>query len=151
MIDKEYNFLTVEGKTSGPGCVPTSNTCGAKGQNALNGPNWCNPADKTYTYYVSPGKPIDIKSNKSLVGVGSKGVIRGKGFRIVNGAKNIIIQNVHITVIYPSKFVGKHANIGRTSTHNISGEVMLFNFLDQTWFGLIITRFVGKTFFHILI
>lgn len=133
MIDKEYNFLAAEGKTTGPGCIPTSNTCGAKGQDALNGPNWCNPADKTFTYFVSPGKPIDIKSNKSLVGVGNKGVIRGKGFRIVSNAKNVIIQNIHITVRFLSLFMDEdenEANEDRTWTHNISGEEMLSNFLD---------------------
>jgi len=35
---------------------------------------------------------INVGSNKSIVGVGSKGVIRGKGLRIANGAKNVIIQ-----------------------------------------------------------
>jgi pectate lyase len=35
---------------------------------------------------------ITIKSNKSLIGQGSKGVIKGKGIRMVSGAKNIIVQ-----------------------------------------------------------
>lgn len=88
----------------------SSNTCGAKGQNALNGPNWCGTQPKTsVTYNVSPTKPIDIKGNKSLVGVGNKGVIKGQGFRIGNGAKNIIIQNVHITDLNPQYIWGGNA------------------------------------------
>lgn len=35
---------------------------------------------------------ITIKSNKSLIGSGTAGVIKGKGLRIVSGANNIIIQ-----------------------------------------------------------
>jgi hypothetical protein len=35
---------------------------------------------------------IDLGSNKSLIGIGSAGVIRGKGLRVANGAKNVIIQ-----------------------------------------------------------
>jgi pectate lyase len=35
---------------------------------------------------------ITVKSNKSLIGQGSKGVIKGKGIRMVSGAKNIIVQ-----------------------------------------------------------
>ena len=98
MLDKEYNFLNAEGRQTATGCRPSSNTCGSAGQDALEGPNWCgtNP-DIQVTYYVSPTKPIDIKGNKSIVGVGNKGVIRGKGFRLVNNVKNIIIQNVHFT------------------------------------------------------
>jgi pectate lyase len=42
--------------------------------------------------------PMDVGSNKSIVGVGSKGVIKGKGLRVRNGNKNVIIQNIHITV-----------------------------------------------------
>jgi pectin lyase len=35
---------------------------------------------------------ITVKSNKSLLGSGSSGVIKGKGLRVVSGASNIIIQ-----------------------------------------------------------
>lgn len=35
---------------------------------------------------------ITVNSNKSLIGEGTSGVIKGKGLRIVSGAKNIIIQ-----------------------------------------------------------
>lgn len=35
---------------------------------------------------------ITVNSNKSLVGQGSKGIIKGKGLRMANGVKNIIIQ-----------------------------------------------------------
>jgi pectin lyase len=41
-----------------------------------------------------------LTSYRSIVGVGSAGVIRGKGLRIANGVTNVIIQNVHITVCY---------------------------------------------------
>jgi pectin lyase len=37
---------------------------------------------------------ITVNSNKSLIGQGTSGVIKGKGLRIVSGAKNIIIQSV---------------------------------------------------------
>lgn len=44
---------------------------------------------------------ISIASDKSLVGEGSAGIIKGKGLRIVSGAQNIIIQNIEITDINP--------------------------------------------------
>jgi pectin lyase len=37
---------------------------------------------------------ITVNSNKSLIGQGTSGVIKGKGLRIVSGAENIIIQLV---------------------------------------------------------
>lgn len=61
------------------------------------------------TYDNAATKPIDIRSNKSIVGVGDKGVIRGKGFRFVSGAKNVIFQNVHITELNPQYIWGGDA------------------------------------------
>lgn len=40
---------------------------------------------------------ITVNSNKSLIGEGIAGVIKGKGLRIVSGAENIIIQSVQET------------------------------------------------------
>ena len=37
---------------------------------------------------------ITVGSNKSLIGEGSTGVIKGRGLRIVNGVKNVIVQYV---------------------------------------------------------
>lgn len=35
---------------------------------------------------------IAVTSNKTILGVGSNGTIKGKGLRIANGASNVIIQ-----------------------------------------------------------
>lgn len=40
-----------------------------------------------------------MASNKIIVGLGAKGFIRGSGLRLVNGASNVIIQNIHLTDI----------------------------------------------------
>lgn len=42
--------------------------------------------------------PLVVGSNKSIVGVGAKGVLQGKGLRLPKTSKNVIIQNIHITV-----------------------------------------------------
>ncbi|KAF2133801.1 polysaccharide lyase family 1 protein [Dothidotthia symphoricarpi CBS 119687] len=110
MLNKTYDFNAAEGKKTETGCRPASNTCRSKGQDALNGPNWCSASypKVRVTYNVAPTKPIDIKGNKSIVGVGNKGVIRGKGFRLVN-VKNIVIQNVHFTDLNPQYIWGGDA------------------------------------------
>jgi pectate lyase len=50
------------------------------------------------TYDKAGVTPLQVGSNKSIVGVGSKGVIQGKGLHLAKGTKNIIMQNVHVTV-----------------------------------------------------
>ena len=44
-----------------------------------------------------------------MIGQGNKGVIKGKGIRMVNGVKNIIIQNVRFTEINPQYVWGGDA------------------------------------------
>lgn len=61
------------------------------------------------TYDKAGVAGINVGSNKSIVGVGSKGVIRGKGLRMANGAKNVIIQNIHITELNPQYIWGGDA------------------------------------------
>lgn len=100
MLDKTYDFLEAEGRATETGCSPDSNTCGSSGQNALDGPNWCSDSYPAVgiTYYVAPTEPIDTKGDKSIIGVGDKGIIGAKGIRFVNDVSNIIIQNIHFTV-----------------------------------------------------
>jgi pectin lyase len=62
---------------------------------------------------------ITVKSNKSLLGSGSSGVIKGKGLRIVSGASNIIIQNIAITDINPKYVWG--------------GDAITINNADMVW------------------
>ena len=45
--------------------------------------------------------PVMVGSNKSVVGAGSKGWIKGAGLRLVS-VKNVVIQNLTITDINPS-------------------------------------------------
>ncbi|CAN9274670.1 unnamed protein product [Alternaria alternata] len=116
VIDKEYNFKGTQGKAVENGCRPTSNACPGKGgQDAINLNNWCQPkfaGAGVKTIQVSYDKAglygINMGSNKSLIGVGNKGVIRGRGLRIAK-AKNIIIQNIHFTEINPQYIWGGDA------------------------------------------
>lgn len=39
---------------------------------------------------------ITVGSNKSLIGEGTSGVIKGRGLRMVSGVENIIIQYVQL-------------------------------------------------------
>ncbi|EKD14523.1 uncharacterized protein L3040_000044 [Drepanopeziza brunnea f. sp. 'multigermtubi'] len=111
VLDKEYNFIGSEGKVTEMGCRPPNNKCpGNGGQDAINGANWC--ADKPeieVTYDKAGIKGIDVASHKTILGIGSEGVLRGKGLRMVKGVENVIIQNIHITELNPQYIWGGDA------------------------------------------
>jgi len=129
VLDREFNFKGTEGTKTETGCRPASNTCpGNGGQDAINAANWCDNGNAgsgatsiQVTYDAAGTSPINLGSNKSIIGVGSKGVIRGKGLRIANGAKNIIIQNIHITELNPQYIWG--------------GDAITLDGADLVWVG----------------
>lgn len=112
MINQTWDFRSSEGTTTGQCCNDTSTTVCSGGTSK--GQAWiqdtCTSGTMvSCTYYNSPKTPIDVGSNKSIVGVGSKGVIVGKGLRIRGGNSNVIIQNVHITNLNPQYVWGGDA------------------------------------------
>lgn len=113
VLTKTFDFTGTEGTTTSSGCAPwgTASAC----QLAINKDDWCTnyepnaPKVSSITYDTAGVLGMTIGSNKSLIGQGSKGVIKGKGVRIVSGAKNIIIQNVRFTDINPEYVWGGDA------------------------------------------
>ncbi|SPO05251.1 probable Probable pectin lyase F-1 [Cephalotrichum gorgonifer] len=104
MLDKTFDFLESEGSTTAKCCSDDRTTKCPGGTSA--GQLWiqdtCDSGTReTCTYWNAPKTPLTVGSNKSLVGVGSKGILRGKGLRLVGGVSNIIIQNIHITELNP--------------------------------------------------
>ncbi|KAL2831065.1 pectin lyase fold/virulence factor [Aspergillus cavernicola] len=106
LIDKEFNFLGDQ-CVDCECCIPDSNTCGDAGQNAIEvGIGWCSDYPTTTCTYDNAGLDgLDVSPNKSIVGVGDAGVIRGKGLRL-HGTSNIIVQNIHITELNPQYIWG---------------------------------------------
>ncbi|KAB8235738.1 pectin lyase fold/virulence factor [Aspergillus alliaceus] len=90
LIDREWNFTGTEDTTNDRCCVTKVTTCEG---GTSKGQAWIQ--DK-----CADGKfePCKSAPTKSIVGVGNKGVIRGKGLRITNGNKNVIIQIIHFTI-----------------------------------------------------
>ena len=113
MLDKVFDFVGSAGKVTAQGCRPAFNTCPNNGgQDAINYINWCTASKYPglqVTYDKVAQTPLEVKSNKSIVGVGSAGVLRGIGLRLVNGVKNVIIQNIHITQLNPQYVWGGDA------------------------------------------
>ncbi|KAH8913057.1 pectate lyase a, partial [Coniochaeta sp. PMI_546] len=122
VLTKTFDFTGTEGTATGTGCAPwgTASAC----QVAIDKDSWCEnyepSAPKVSVSYDTAGVlGITVKSNKSLIGSGSSGIIKGKGLRIVSGASNIIIQNIHITNINPKYVWG--------------GDAITLNGADMVW------------------
>jgi pectate lyase len=137
LVDKEFNYLGTSGKcTDCRCCIPDSNTCGSSGQNAidLDSSSWCGSyPTTTCTYDKAAIEGIDVASNKSIVGVGSSGVIRGKGLRLRNGVSNVIIQNIHITELNPQYIWG--------------GDAITLDGTDKVWIDHVKISLIGRQMF----
>lgn len=103
------------GSTStGTGCSPwgTDSAC----QQALNlASDWCGreqpdaPSVSGLTYDTAGENPLPVGSNKSLISSNGKGVLKGKGLSLNDGATNIIIQGITITDLNPGLVWGGDA------------------------------------------
>ncbi|KAJ5385830.1 hypothetical protein N7509_008371 [Penicillium cosmopolitanum] len=135
LIDKEFNFLGSKCSDC-KCCKPSSNTCGSSGQNAidLDSSDWCGDYPTlTCTYDKAALEGIDVASNKSIVGVGSSGILRGKGLRIRNGVSNVIVQNIHITELNPQYIWG--------------GDAITLDGSDLVWIDHVKTSLIGRQHF----
>lgn len=132
-LDRTFNFIGTEGTATESGCLPWGT--GSQCQTAINKNDWCknyqpNSPTTTVKYDKAGVLGITVGSNKSLIGVGSKGLIKGKGLRIVSGAKNIIIQNIHITDLNPHTVWG--------------GDALTINDADLVWIDHVTTSLISR-------
>ncbi|KAL2139878.1 hypothetical protein VTI28DRAFT_4536 [Corynascus sepedonium] len=133
MLDRTFDFTGTEGTATETGCAPWGTGSGC--QTALNKNDWCtkeqpNAPSVTITYDKAGVLGITVKSNKSLIGVGNKGVIKGKGIRMVSGTSNVIIQNIHITNLNPQYVWG--------------GDAITLDNTDMIWIDHVTTSLVGR-------
>jgi pectin lyase len=133
MLDRTFDFTGTEGTATETGCAPWGTGSGC--QTSLNKNNWCtnyqpNAPKVTVKYDKAGILGITVKSNKSLIGVGSKGIIKGKGIRMVSGTKNVIIQNVHITNLNPQYVWG--------------GDAITLDNTDMIWIDRVTTSLIGR-------
>ncbi|KAI8301374.1 putative pectin lyase [Colletotrichum sp. SAR11_59] len=97
MIDRLFDFLETEGSTNGTCCRDEkSYQCkdsSRHGQVYIG--DDCGDMQKiSCTYWNAPTRPIYVASNKSIVGVGESGIIRGKGFLAL--PKCVALEDQHI-------------------------------------------------------
>ncbi|GAC98295.1 pectin lyase F [Pseudozyma hubeiensis SY62] len=134
-LDKVYDFRTSEGTCNNcAGCIPDSYPkCPSQGQLAIdNGQGWCKgKPSKTVTYDKAGLKPIEVKSNKSVIGITADAAVRGKGLRIAH-AKNVILHNFRIDQINPQYIWG--------------GDGVTLYDTDLVWIDKITFSLIGRQF-----
>ncbi|CAE6458955.1 unnamed protein product [Rhizoctonia solani] len=98
LLDRTYDFTDTEGSVTETGCKPW--TCSSNPQLAINANNWCSSsaAKVPVTYKKAGTSGLVVGSNKTILGKGTSGWIKGKGLRLA-GSKNVIIQNIRISDI----------------------------------------------------
>jgi pectate lyase len=89
-----------ENRTTSAGCTYSENNCryNGKQEKILARLGYCD-GRSTYniTYDAAGVEPMRVGSNKTIIGIGSRSGIKGKGFYLRDGVSNIIIRNLPIT------------------------------------------------------
>jgi pectin lyase len=103
LIDQEFDFTGTTATDAG--CDRVSCSVSGGGQYYLGDLSCAAGSDivavNSITYDTAGPGPLPVGSNKSILGVGGKGVLRGKGLSLQKGASNVIIQGVEFTTINP--------------------------------------------------
>lgn len=92
VISGTFDFTGSEGSTTYEACYPYSCTPSEGGQGLLNTLSGCGSnALSSVTVDTAGVEGINVQSDKTLVGMGSTTILKGKGLRFA-GVSNIIIQ-----------------------------------------------------------
>lgn len=93
VLDKTFDYTTSEGTVTGTACANWGT--GAKCQRILLDSCGSGTTKETVTYYKAAKSPIKVGSNKTILGIGAKGIIKGKGLSFAG--KNVIVQNIQVS------------------------------------------------------
>jgi len=93
VLDKTFDYTTSEGTITGTACANWGT--GAKCQRILLDSCDAGKVKETVTYYKAAKNPIKVGSNKTILGIGAKGIIKGKGLSFAG--KNVIVQNIQVS------------------------------------------------------
>jgi len=112
VLSQTFDFRGTEGTASETGCAPygTDSAC----QVAINKDDWCSNYQASapsvdVSYDKAALNPIQVKSDKTIIGTGQSGVLLGKGLRLAGGVSNVIIQNIAISELNPQYVWGGDA------------------------------------------
>ncbi|KAL4913303.1 pectin lyase fold/virulence factor [Aspergillus aurantiobrunneus] len=153
VLSQTFDFTESEGTTTETGCAPwgTDAAC----QVAINANDWCTnyqadapSADVTYDNAGTLG--ITVNSDKTLLGEGDAGVIKGKGLRIVSGASNIIIQYGYSAFLHTLRSLTTPSSPRNIAVTDINpkyvwgGDGITVNDADLVWIDHVTTARIGR-------
>lgn len=123
VLKQTYDFTESEGTVTGNVCLTwgSGDACQQIIQDDCG-----DTASATATWWKAPTEPIDVASDKTILGVGNTGVIRGKGLRFRGGASNIIVQNIEVSELN-NKYVW-------------GGDAISFDGADMIWIDHVTVR-----------
>ncbi|KAK6532170.1 hypothetical protein TWF694_003330 [Orbilia ellipsospora] len=137
LINKTFDFRGSEGTTTGQVCQ--DNVTGlCPGGSSAGQSSITTTCDTTRGKWISGSwdtagrTQMKVASNKSIIGVGSSGIIMGKGLALTGGVSNIIIQNVWFTNINPQYVWG--------------GDGILLSGCDKVWIDHCKFSLMGRQF-----
>lgn len=123
VLEKEYDFTESEGTTSGTVCASWGS--GDSCQKIIQDDCGDSPSSQE-TWYTAGTTGMDVGSNKTILGDGDKGIIKGKGLRFRDGVSNIIVQNIQISDLNPKYVWG--------------GDALYFDGSDLIWIDHVTVR-----------
>ncbi|KAM0231447.1 hypothetical protein ACHAPO_008557 [Fusarium lateritium] len=129
VLSKEFDYTDSEGDETGTVCHNWGDGEGVQKIIADNGDCGDTPSSQA-TWPKAPRTPIDLGSDKTILGVGDKAVIKGKGLRIRGGSKNVIIQNIAVTDLNPEYVWG--------------GDAISFDEAELVWVDHVTTARTGR-------
>ncbi|OJJ42895.1 hypothetical protein ASPZODRAFT_75268 [Penicilliopsis zonata CBS 506.65] len=133
VLSQTFDFTGTEGTTTSTGCAPWGTASGC--QVAIDQDDWCENYEPdapsvSVTYDNAGILGIAVTSDKTILGEGSSGIIKGKGLRIVSGATNVIVQNIAVTDINPEYVWG--------------GDAITVDDADLIWIDHVTTARIGR-------
>ncbi|KAJ4245073.1 hypothetical protein NW762_014284 [Fusarium torreyae] len=129
VLSKEFDYTDSEGDETGTVCANWGEGEGVQKIIADDGNCGDSPSSQA-TWPKAPRTPIDVASDKTILGVGDKGAIKGKGLRVRGGAKNVIIQNIAVTDLNPEYVWG--------------GDAISFDDAELVWVDHVTTARPGR-------
>jgi len=110
-VQGRLDFTGLDGTSTAAVCYQSQ--CGdGTFELITNGLGACDSAGKStfsYTFDAAGNQPLQVASNKTILGLGNDATIVGKGFVLRSGVSNIILRNLTITDINPELIWGGDA------------------------------------------
>ncbi|KAJ1524208.1 hypothetical protein ONE63_010729 [Megalurothrips usitatus] len=132
LLNQTFDFVGSEKTVTRDGCF--FKKCGPGFQYSLAESDTCVGRERTKVTLDAAGlMPLNVGSYKTIMGVGGRGVLRGKGLKI-RKATQVIIRDISIVDINPAVIWG--------------GDALVINGVNQAWIHNVTFKNIGRQFLN---